>query len=349
MNKRSSKITLKDIAKEAKVSTTIASQVINDVPGVRVSDITKIRILKIADELNYYPNRIAKSLVSGKTNIIGIAISGFVTPVFLTSFFTELIQGAGHELEEYGFNLLLFQPNRKTNSDKLWKNTVLSGLLEGILLEGNFIKDEFVLKLDDKKFPYVLMGRKLVQREINYVALDYFGGSYSAVEHLIKLGHKRIGFIGAPILKDTMTNMIDRKKGYIHALNENRIKTSNDFMTESSDFSVNEGYRQMEKLLKSRIKPTAILAAHDSLAIGAMDAIRENKLRVPEDIAVIGFDDIPEALNVYPKLTTIKYPLYDLGKESAKMLSKIISHEENEIIRQKVLPTKLIIRDSCGG
>ena len=139
MNRRN--ITLKDIAKEAKVSIATASQVVNNVPTVRVSDATKKRILKAADELNYFPNRIAKSLVSGKTNIIGIAISGFIAPVFSTSFFVELIRGVGHDLEEHAFNLLLFQQNCKTSTDELWQKTILTGLLEGILLEGNFIKD----------------------------------------------------------------------------------------------------------------------------------------------------------------------------------------------------------------
>jgi len=221
--------------------------------------------------------------------------------------------------------------------------------LDGILLEGNFIKDEFILKLDDKKFPYVLMGRRLVQRQVNYVTLDYFGVSYSAVKHFIELGHKRIGFIGAPILKDTMTNLIDRREGYIQALKDNRIKLSSDFMIQSDDITVSEGYKQMKKILDLHIKPTAVLVAHDSLAIGAMNAIRENKLRIPKDIAVIGFDDTQESQNVNPKLTTIKYPLNDFGRESAKTLREIISSKKSKTKRQKVLPTELIVRDSCGG
>lgn len=340
-----SKVTLKDIAEKAKVSTTIVCQVINNAPNIRVSDIKRERILKVASELNYVVNRIRKSLVDGKTNIIGIAISGFVTPIFSTSFFLELIQGVGFGLEKNKYDLLLFQPKNGASMDELWRKTVQGGLLEG-----NFIKDKFIIKLDDNKFPYVLIGRKLVGREVNYVTLDYFHSSYSTVEHLIKLGHKHVGFIGALLLETIMTNMTDRGKGYIHALTENRIKPVNDFIAYSKQITINEGYRIMQKFLKSFKKPTAIFAAHDLLVIGAMNAIKENGLNIYLMILQLLVVTICQKLQwSIQTLTTIKFPLYELGKASVEMLIKIINRKEDKIKRKQTLPTSLIIRRSCGG
>ncbi|MGZ5549011.1 MAG: LacI family DNA-binding transcriptional regulator, partial [Nitrososphaeraceae archaeon] len=187
-----------------------------------------------------------------------------------------------------------------------------------------------------------------IQKEVNYIKLDYFGGSCLAVKHLIKLGHSRIGFIGGTKIK-TMTNIIEREKGYIHTLIENGIRPIPDLIVYGEDLTYNEGYKSMKEILKSHIKPTAILAAHDSLAIGAMNAIKENGLSTPENIAVIGFDDTPESLMIRPKLTTIRYPLFDLGKASVDMLDRILNKEGKKIREQQVLPTQLIVRESCGG
>lgn len=347
MEKQLLKVTLKDVAKKAKVSMATASQAINNIYSARINNKTRDRVIKAAEELGYHANRIAQSLTSGKTGIIGLAISGFVTPLFSTSFFSELIRGVGVGLEESGYNLLLSHTKRETEPNQLYRETIGTGLLDGIILEGNFIKDEFVLRLEDENFPYILIGRELIQKEVNYIKLDYFGGSCLAVNHLIKLGHSRIGFIGGTKIK-TMTNIIEREKGYIHELKENGIKPIPDLIVYGDNLTYDEGYKSMQEILKSHVKPTAILTAHDSLAIGAMNAIKENGLRVPQDIAVIGFDDTPESLMVTPRLTTIRYPLFDLGKTSVDMLDKILNKEGKNIREQKVLPTQLIVRESCG-
>ena len=348
MGKQILKVTLKDVAAKAKVSMTTASLAINNIHSARINNKTKDRIIKAAEELGYRANRIAQSLANGKTGIIGLAISGFVTPLFSTSFFSELIRGVGVGLEESGYNLLLLPAKRETEPDQLYRETIGTGLLDGMILEGNFIRDEFILRLEEENFPYILIGRELIQKEVNYIKLDYSGGSSQSVKHLIKLGHSQIGFIGGTKIK-TMTNMIEREKGYIHELKENGIELIPDFIVRCDNLTCDEGYKSMQVMLSNHIKPTAIIAGHDSLAIGAMNSIKENGLCVPEDIAVIGFDDTPESLIVSPKLTTIKFPLFDLGRTSVDMLNNILNKDGKKIREQKVLPTQLIVRESCGG
>jgi len=346
MNKPKLKVSLMDVAKEAMVSVTTVSHVVNNIPYARINGDTRKRILEIIEKLGYQPNRIAKSLVTGKTNIIGLAILGFISPFFSTSFFSELINGVDNGLEKFNYNLLLFNPKRG-DPDYLYKNTIESGLIDGIILEGNFIDDEFILNLEKEKFPYVLIGRELIQKKINCVTSDYFGGSYCAVNHLIKLGHRIIGFIGGPRLR-TMTNIIDRERGYIKALREKGITIVSDLVVNSDNISKNTGYELMKKLLNNSIRPTAIIAANDLLAIGAMEAIRQKGLKIPSDVAVIGFDDLPEASIVKPKLTTVRFAMFDMGKNAAELLIKLINKRETSIT-EKILPTKLIIRESCGG
>jgi len=348
MEKQKVKVTLKDVAQKAKVSMATASQAINNIHSARINNKTRDRILKASQELGYHANRIAQSLANGKTGIIGLAISGFVSPLFSTSFFSELIRGVGVGLEEHGYNLLLLPPKRETEPDQLYRETIGTGLLDGIILEGNFIKDEFVLRLEEENFPYVLIGRELIQKEVNYIKLDYSGGSSQAVKHLIKLGHSRIGFIAGTKIK-TMTNMVERETGYIHELKENGIDPDSDLIVRCDDLSYDNGYKSMQEILKSHTRPTAIIAGHDLLAIGAINAIKENGLCVPEDIAVIGFDDIPESSIVAPRLTTIRFPLFDLGRNGVYMLNKVLNKKDKNVREHQVLPTQLIVRESCGA
>ena len=348
MKKQVKKSTLKDVAGRAGVSLTTASQAINNILSARINKSTRERIIKAAEFLNYQANKVAKSLSDGKTGIIGFAISGFMEPLFSTSFFSELIRGVGAGLDECGLKLLLLHPGREDDPVQLYRETIGTGFLDGIIMEGNFIGDEFVLRLEKEDYPYILIGRELLNKKVKYVKLDYFNGSFQAVNHLVNLGHRNIGFIGGTS-SEKVTNLMEREKGFIYALEKNSIKPVPDIIVRGECLNDYEGYKCMQKILKSKIKPTAIIAAHDSLAIGAMNAIKDKKIKIPEDIAVTGFDDIPEASMVRPALTTVQYPLFDLGRTSAILMHELLIKENNNISIKKVLPTKLVIRESCGG
>lgn len=347
MHKYQSKVKLSDVAKKAGVSLTTVSHVINNIPHARINDNTRQKIQKVVSELGYQPSKLARSLATGKTNIIGLAISGFISPFFSTSFFSELIRGIGSGLEELDKNLLLFHTKRGNFSDELYRNIVGDNLVDGVILEGNFIKDEFILRLDDEGFPYILVGRELIQRNVNCILSDYIGGSMKAVKHLIMLGHKDIAFIGGPKLK-TMTNIVDRETGFVNAMKEKGINHNPKLVVHSDDITKDSGYKLMQKLIENNPRPTAVFAAHDLLAIGALEAIKQNGLNIPKDIAVIGFDDLPEAMMVRPRLTTIRHAMFDIGNEAAKQLAQIINKEKG-LVKKKILPSQLIIRDSCGG
>jgi DNA-binding LacI/PurR family transcriptional regulator len=230
------RIRLADVAERAKVSLTTTSHALNDIPDARVSSATRARLREAARELGYQPNAVARSLAVGKTDIVGFAISGFVSPLFATPFFSEMIRSAGHGLEPSGYNLLLIHPRPGEEAEQLYRQTVGTGLIDGALLEGNFIKDELVLRLDDEGFPYVLVGRELPQREVTFVTLDYSGASYQATRHLMQLGHRSIGFIGGPRVQ-TMTNIVDRERGYRLALAERGGRPGGAMVVHGDDIS----------------------------------------------------------------------------------------------------------------
>jgi DNA-binding LacI/PurR family transcriptional regulator len=340
------KVTLSDVALESKVSITTISQVLNNVSNSRISNATKEKVIKAANKLGYQPDRIARSLAIGKTNIIGLAISGFTSPTFSTPFFSELIRGIGGELEKRNYDLLMLYPKRDSNPDKFYQNTIGTGLLDGIILEGSFIRDEFIIKLHNEGFPYILIGRELQKKKIRCVLSDYFNGAYLATKHLIKIGHRRVAFIDGP-KGNRRSNIRDRRKGYVHALKEYGIEPISELMIYSDNISQSTGYKCMKKLLSACLKFTAVFTAHDLLAIGAMKAIKENGLKIPDDIAVVGFSDLPEALMVRPRLTTVRHNLLEIGEAAASLLIQAINGIDNK--RKQLFPTRLIIRESSGG
>lgn len=346
-NKKKTKITLKDLARKAGVSTTTASLILNNVQNLKFKTDTIQKVLNIAEELRYEPNRIAKGLAGGGTKIIGYLVSGLISPLFSTTYFEEVLRGVGYYLGKNGFNLLIFYINKDETTENLHRRTIDLGLLDGIIIEGNLIKDDFVLKLEDNNFPYVLLARKIFNKEINCVLFDYFKASYNATSHLINLGHKCIGFISGPD-DSTMTNILDRKLGYISSFNDKKISINPNIIKYNSKLTKEAGYSSMQEILRNDVKPTAILAINDMLAIGAMEAIEDNNLKIPDDIAVIGFDDMPEALMVKPKLTSIRFPWFRMGELGSKMLLQLLKDKDSRKKRKcKVLPTKLILRESC--
>lgn len=339
--------TQRQIAEEAGVSRTTVSLVLNDVPGVRVSPETRQRILKVAQRLNYYPHAAARRLVSGKTSTIGLVWHRGPKPTYRDAFLPGLLQGVTRAAHKYGYHVL-FRPIEPDEPDNSYVELARSHHTDGFILSGPRSDDSHLLQLHGEHFPIVLHGQ-LPGTDILSVDIDNVQSARVAASHLLTLGHQRIGFItNAPLV---YTASQQRLEGYIQALDQANIAYDNCLIQEGN-FDGESGQLAMQKLLACAPPPTAVFVASDMVAMGALQAIRDRGLRVPEDIAVVGFDDITAARFVTPALTTVRVPTFGLGWSAAEILiDHIEGTGEQDAITQThtLLETELIIRDSCGA
>jgi len=331
------------IAEAAGVSRTTVSLVLNNVPDVRVSPETRQRILEAAQRLNYYPNAIARRLASGKTSTIGLVWHRGPNPAYRDAFLPGFLQGVTRAAHQYGYHVL-FRPIEPNEPDSSYVELARSHHIDGFILSGPRSDDSHLLKLHQEHFPIVLHGQ-LPGTDILSVDIDNVQGALVAVDHLVALGHQRIGIItNAPLV---YTASQQRLAGYYQALEQAGIPRDKSLVQEGN-FDGESGQSAMEKLLMCDPPPTAIFVASDMVAMGALQTIRDQGLRVPEDITIVGFDDITAARFVTPALTTVRVPTFGLGWSAAEILICLI---EQDIIAQThtLLETELIVRDSCGA
>nr|HID14786.1 LacI family transcriptional regulator [Anaerolineae bacterium] len=335
--------TQRQIAEEAGVSRTTVSLVLNDVPGVRISPETRQRILEVARRLNYYPDAAARTLVSGRTHTIGFVLCQSPDRIFADAFLPEVLRGVGDAVQENGFRVLLHSVE-DVAAPEAYIGLVREKHTDGIILSGPRLDDEQLPHLKAEGFPVVLLGQ-LPGSDIPFVDVDNVGAAKQAVEHLIGLGHRCIGIITNAPLEYTAAR--DRLAGYRQALEEAGIPFDERLVC-YGDFREESGRVAMNQLLDLPESPTAVFVASDLVAFGALVAIKERGLRVPHDVALVGFDDVRLAHYVDPPLTTVRLPAYELGYRAATLLTQLIGSEpveEQEILLQ----TELVVRQSCGA
>jgi LacI family transcriptional regulator len=330
---------LEQIAKLSGVSRSTVSRVINNDPNVSV--VTREKVLQVVKRVNYAPNAAARSLAAGHTNVLGLVIPMGVAALFTDPYFTILIQGVSSacNLREYSVMLWLAEPEFER---RMIRQIMHNGMLDGVIVSSMLMNDSLVQALADGGFPFILVGRHPTDARISYVDADNQGGAREAVTHLLRLGCTRVATITGP------QNMIagsDRLAGYRAALHD-RGAAFDPALVVEGDFTEAGGYHAMQRLLSRR--PDAVFAASDIMAMGAMRAIREAGLRVPEDVALVGFDDLPQAARTDPPLTTIRQPVHRLGGTAVDTLIDVIEHS-NSSPRRIVLPTELVVRASCGS
>lgn len=331
-----------EVAKLAGVSRTTVSFVLNDVPGVKISEETRQRVLAAARELNYYPTAAARSLASGKTHRIGLVIGEGAERLAADAFLPTFLQGVTASARQRGY-LLMVQLAEDMASHEAYVRLIREQQIDGLILSGPRSDDPLVPQLAEEQFPLILHGR-LDEYDLPTVDVDNRAGAYQAVTHLIWLGHERIGFISnAPL---SYSGAQDRFTGYRQALAEHDLPLDDDLIRIAA-FSPEAGAASMSELLALSEPPTAVFAASDVVAIGAMSAIHRGGLTIPDDVAVVGFDDIFMAAHTYPTLTTVRVSSYGLGWTAAEVLIACIEGEEE--VSSMTLETELIIRESCGG
>ena len=327
--------TIKDVAKLAGVHASTVSRVINN--DSRISEKTKNRVLLIINKLGYTPNAVARGLKTKRTYTLGMLIPDITNP-----FFAEIVRGVEDAANKNSFNVILCNTDDKLKKEKIYLEILKGKRVDGFILGTAHVKDKSILELEKKKFPYILISRNIEKLNKNCIIVDDVEGGIMATEYLIKMGHRRIAHITGPLKTRSALN---RLKGYKLALKKHDIEYSDELVGEG-DFRIKGGYQVMKRFLKLAEPPTAIFAANDLLALGAMQVIQKKNFRIPEDFSVIGFNDIKLASFVYPPLTTIRQPMLEMGGLAVKTLIKII--EKGEFTQRKeVLESRLIIRESC--
>ncbi len=331
--------TLEEIAKQAGVSRSTVSRVMNNHPNVDHE--TRDLVLAVAEHLNYQPNLAARSLAAGRTHILGLVIPMGVSALFTDPYFPLLIQGISSACNAHNHSVMLWlaEPEYERNTIR---QVLQGGLIDGVILASALMDDPMLEALMKRGLPFVLVGRPPVDDGVNYVDVDNKNSAREMVAYLLRLGYERIATISGP------KNMIagaDRLQGYLNALRERRVTPDPNLIMES-DFTEAGGYLAMQQLLP--FAPDAVFTASDAMAVGALRALRDAGKRVPEDIAVAGYDDMPFAARTDPPLTTVRQPIHRLGVVTAETLIDLISYPATAP-RRVVLSTELIIRASCGA
>lgn len=333
-------LTLEDIARQAGVSRSTVSRVVNEYPNVR--DEVRKRVLDVIQKTGYHPNAAARTLASQRSWTIGLVLPQSVSQFFTDPYYPHLTKGIAQACNQHNYTLALFLVATKEDEKKIFTRVTRKGLLDGVLVQSGQHGDQQIIgHLVDADMPQVVIGRPFRSDNVSYVDVDNINASFNAVAHLVRLGRQRIGTITGPMQS---TVGLDRKTGYIKALNERGFNLDESLIVEG-DFTETGGYYAMQKLLPA--KPDAIFAASDVMAIGAMRAAREAGLNIPDDIAFVGFDDLPFASLSNIKLTTIRQPVVQFGVKAVEILMDQI---ENGIQppRHVIMDTELVIRDSCG-
>jgi LacI family transcriptional regulator len=331
-------LTLEDIARICGVSRSTVSRVIN---GERnVSPETRQHVLDVIQEINFQPNLAARGLAAGKTRVLGLVIPMGVGAIFTDPFFPLLIQGVSSTCNELDYSVMLWLDEPEYERRTV-RQILYNGLVDGVIVSSMLIDDPILTALADGKLPYLQIGRHPANLDVNFVDVDNIQGAYLAVSHLLKLGRRRIATITGP--KNMIAGM-DRLQGYRRALEDWCIPFDPALVVEGL-FTDLSGYSAIHHLLPYH--PDAIFSASDAMASGALRALHEIDMRVPEDMAVVGFDDIPFAAHTNPPLTTIHQPIQRVGSMAVETLVEIIEQPSTQP-RQVILPTELIVRSSCG-
>lgn len=333
-------VTIKDVAKASEVSPSTVSRVISDNP--RISDETKIKVRKAMDALGYYPNAIARSLTNQMTHTLGILIPRSTDEIFKNPFFPELLRGIGHVAQENEYHLLLPTGTNEDDEIEKIKRFVFEKRVDGIIALTSKKDDKFVDTLIKSKFPFVVIGMPYKHAEkVFWVDNDNLLISKNITKYLVEKGNEKIAMLCGSF--DYVVTY-HRVEGYKSALSEGNMAINKDYII-SSDFSEESGYEAAKKLLALENPPTAIITSDDLIAFGAMKAIKEMGLRIPEDIEVTGFNNAPLSNYTNPKLTTVDINAYSLGCNAAEALLIKISGEEIEE-NKIIVPAEIIIRES---
>jgi LacI family transcriptional regulator len=328
--------TIKDIAREAGVSYSTVSRVINNFEFIKPE--TRERVITVMGRMGYVANQQARSLVGGRSQVIGLLIHAFDSP-----YIGQIIQGIDEAAAEAQYDLMLYTTHRQKSRESTFVASLTRGLADGLILVLPRDPSAYLDGLSRQGFPFVLVDYKADSDDIPSVSAANFQGTYDAISYLIGIGHQRIGFITGDMETGSAHQRLD---GYQTALRDHGILTDPALIYAGNFFQLS-GLEGANYLLSLKSPPTAIFASNDVMAVGAYEAIRARGLRIPQDVSVVGFDDIPQSAQLHPGLTTVRQPLAEMGRLATQRLLISIEQESGEPLGYVELPTELIIRDSA--
>lgn len=327
--------TIKDVANAAGVSAATISRVLSNPDMVKPA--TRERVLQIVKEMNYQPNVLARQLRTQTTKAVIV-----IVPTIKNSFFQGIISGIGVEAESLGYQMLIADLNSQPSLESYYFEAIQQRQVDGIISLSANMTQKLETLLNDK-YPLIMVAQCVPDHTIPSISIDNAAASKALMTHLVRLGHRNIAHISADPKQSPYQ---DRLNSYISVLEEHNIPVDNELISYGEP-SIKGGYDQMWSLLAKKKTITAVFAAGDTMAIGAMKALKDQGLRVPEDCAVVGFDDIDLSAFWEPALTTIRQPKEMLGRRA---FQKLLALLQNEPVTggQEFLPYELIIRESCG-
>jgi LacI family transcriptional regulator len=331
--------TIKDVARAAGVSITTVSHVINDTRFV--SDELRARVLAAMEELDYRPNILARSLRRGETKTIGLVVPDNSNP-----FFAEMARTVEDLGFAAGYSVILCNSDDNLAKEAAYIDVLITKQVDGVVFIASGSSQEHLAELSQQGIPYVVVDREIDGSLADVILVNNELGGYVATRHLIELGHRRIACITGP---SQLTPSADRVRGYRRAVREFRIVEDEELVV-PGDFRAQGGEAALEGLLQVSPPPSAVFACNDMMAIGVLRAARNVGLRVPGDLSVVGFDDIPLASAVSPALTTVAQPTTELARHSVRLLlARMQNSQEDQPTQRIVLDPKLMVRDSCGS
>ncbi|TDL31507.1 LacI family transcriptional regulator [Jeotgalibacillus sp. S-D1] len=330
--------TIKDIAKKAGVSITTVSRALNGYSDV--NEDTRKKIIETAKSLNYSPNTIARSLVMKKSRTIGLLISGLMRESAKDNFMIEVMTGVNDFASQTDYDIVLFNTNSSKQREKTYTQLCRERKVDGVIIQGIRTDDPYLEEVVEGEIPCVLVDIPKIGRYAGYVSSDNAAGSFEAGNYLAEAGHTNIGMINgheyAFVSKERLT-------GFQKAMMEKGISFQADHI-ENGDFTEESGERAALTLLERDPAITALFCASDLMAIGAMNGLRAKGYRIPEDISIVGYDNILLSRYVQPSLTTIAQDTHGLGYEAAKMLVDMLDHDGKP--RRTLVKHELIVRNS---
>lgn len=334
--RRTSHVTIKDIARVSGVSYSTVSRVLNNKDHVRPEK--REQVLAAVSRLQYVVNPQARSLAGGRSNVIGLLV-----PELGNGYIGEVIRGIDDALASSGYDLMLYTTHRHADKEATYLRTLAHGLTDGLLLLVPSDPRAYLETLRQEQFPYVVIDHQGFDDFSPTVIAKNYQAALDATAYLIGLGHRRIGFIMG---QRHLNSASERYKGYRDALQAHGIAFDPDLVVDG-EFLQGVSYVVADQLLSLPDRPTAIFAANDLCAFGAMDAARNHGLSIPHDVSILGFDDIPQSASVRPALTTVRQPLAEMGRIATRMLLDYIETPQQP--RERIfLDTELVIRDSCA-
>jgi LacI family transcriptional regulator len=327
--------TIRDVAKLAGVAPITASRVISN--SGYASDEVRQRVNQAVDQLGYVPNFLARSLRSKRTRTLALVLTDITNP-----FWTTVARGVEDAASEEGYHVIFCNTDESASKQESYLEAMIQKQVDGILLVPARSKESPIKFLHQQNVQVVLLDRRLPDMEADVVRCDSNGGAYQLVQLLLKLGHRRIAILSGP---SGVSSADDRVAGYQHALQEVGLETKDQLII-YGEFSLESGYQMTHDLLAMTPRPTALFASNNFIAIGALKALHDAGVTVPEEMSVVGFDDLPAAIVVEPFLTVAFQPAYEMGRRATKRLLECLDGQVTDGIQEIVLPVSIIERKS---